>query len=102
MMGVRMKLHETEIERVAKTRQVVDGAVKIGEKVADDVKAETSGSSTLRPYGTRMIVAETEAGATVGTDWGPAVPIEFGTIDTPAKRILLGAAERNAKRIEFS
>ena len=36
----------------------------------------------------------------VGTSWGPAVPVEYGTARTPAHRILLSAAEKEG-RVEF-
>jgi hypothetical protein len=104
MSTVRVRYVENDraMLDVAKMGVVLDGTKAIAEKIADDVSRSTSGSRTLRPYGKRMVVDETETGALVGTDWGPAVPVEFGTIDTPPNRILLGAAERNAKRIELS
>lgn len=103
MTTVRVRYRENDrgMKKVAKARAVVDGTKAIAELIARDVKSAT-GSPHLKPYGRRMIVDETETGALVGTNWGPAVPIEFGTVDTPAHRILLGAAERNSKRIEFS
>jgi hypothetical protein len=92
LVKTRTELHERAIDDVARTRQVVEGTTKVAGEIADDVKFATSGSAHLRPYGKRMIVESTDWGATVGTNWGP---------DTPAKRILLGAAEKHG-RIEFS
>lgn len=94
LTNARVRLHDRAIGAVATTAQVQAGARKIADGIADDVRARTSSSSTIRPFGDRLSVDSTELGARVGTSWGPAVPVEFGTVNTPAHRILTGAAER--------
>lgn len=68
--------------------------LETAEAIAADVTSSTSSSKYLSPYGERMFVEETETGARVGTTWGPAVPIEFGSLHTAPKRILCSIAER--------
>lgn len=103
--GFRTKLHERQIEAAIEDRRVLAGMEDVADEITRDVRARTSGSSTLRPYGKKMTKDRTRDGRKVkirvGTSWGPAVPIEYGTFRTPAKRILLGAAERTGGRVEF-
>lgn len=99
-MSARTVLHDPAIVRVARHRQVIDGVMKVADKIEQDVKSETANSKTVRPFGRMMSVVETDTGARVGTSWGPAVPVEYGTVRTPAHRILLGVAEK-AGRVTF-
>ena len=99
-MSFRTKLHEPAIAAVALLPRVLDGLADVGEEISDDVKSSTSRSRTTRPFGRMMSVTKSTDGVRVGTSWGPAVPVEYGTIRTPAKRILLSAAERKG-RVEF-
>lgn len=100
MSAFRTVLHDREIEKVATIRGVLSQLVDVADGIGDDVKARASGSATLRPLASRVETGEHDSGAWVGSDWGPLVPIEFGTSDTPGQRILLGAAEK-AGRVEF-
>ena len=102
MMGVRYVENRAVIEALGTFGSVLDGTREIAESIADDVKKSTGSSSRLKPYGERMVIENTATGTRVGPDWGPSVPVEFGTARTPAKRILLGAAERSGGRVEFS
>lgn len=99
-MKFRTKLHEPVIAGVALLPQVLEGLADVGDKISQDVKSSTSSSRTVRPFGRMMSVEKSVDGVRVGTSWGPAVPVEYGTIRTPAHRILLTAAERHG-RVEF-
>lgn len=103
--GFRTKLDEKRIEAAIEDRRVLAGMEDLADDITRDVRSQTSGSSTLRPYGKKMTKERTRDGRKVkirvGTSWGPAVPVEYGTFKTPPKRILLGAAERTGGRVEF-
>lgn len=100
MSRFRTKLHEPAIAAVAVLPRVLDALSDVGEEISDDVKSSTSSSRTVRPFGRMMSVEKSATGVRVGTSWGPAVPVEYGTARTPAHRILLSAAERRG-RVEF-
>lgn len=99
-MSVRTVLHDPAIELVALNPQVLLGLSKVGDQITRDVESSTSGSKRLAPFARFMSKERSEKGLRIGTSWGPAVPIEYGTVRTPAKRILLGAAEKNGT-VEF-
>lgn len=92
--NVRYRENVAAIERVAESQAVADGTLKVADSIAADTKAATSGSRRLRQFGRRTVTDNTDTGARVGTTWGPAVPVEFGTIRTPAHRILTTIAGR--------
>jgi hypothetical protein len=96
LKNARMTKHERAILKVLESQAVQDGTDDIATDISVAVKARTSGSSTLKPFGRRTQVSKTEKGSRVGTSWGPAVPVEFGTVRTPAHRIMTTAAEQNA------
>lgn len=99
--SARLVKHEAAIAAVALSPRVLNKTRGIAEDIRSDVEARTSSSSTIKPYGRRMSTENTETGTRVGTSWGPAVPVEYGTVNTPAHRILTGAAERSPGRTEI-
>jgi len=99
--SARLVKHEAAIKAVALTGEVIDKVTDIADKITSDVSTRTSSSSTIRPFGDMMETSRTEDGVRVGTSWGPAVPVEYGTYKTPAHRIVLGAAERGPGRLEL-
>lgn len=102
MSAFRTVVHDSVIAEIAaENAQIAAGLVNAGEQIERDVQARTEGSSTIRPFGRMMSVDELDGFVRVGTSWGPAVPVEYGTDDTPAQRVLLAAAEANG-RVEFS
>ena len=102
--GFRTKVHEKAVEAALEDRRVLRGMEDVADEIVSGVKSRTSGSSTVAPFGRKMTKDRTRDGRKVkirvGTTWGPAVPVEYGSADTPAQRILLGAAEK-AGRVEF-
>lgn len=103
--GFKTKLHEKEIEALLADRKVLDGMEETADEVERNVKARTSGSSTVRPFGQKMTKDRIRDGRRkvkirVGTTWGPAVPVEYGGANTPPQRILQEAAERSGGRFE--
>jgi hypothetical protein len=96
----RTKLHLAQMELVKVSVPVLKQLDKVGDRITNDVKSSVSGSKRLAQFGKKMGNQNTATGIRVGTSWGPAVPIEYGTVNTPPKRILLGAAEKNGT-VEF-
>ena len=97
---VRTEVDKKAIEKFGASRELLRELFPTGDEISERVKSATSGSSTVSPFGRKMSVEEVDGKVRVGTSWGPAVPVEYGTIRTPAKRILLGAAEKIG-RVEF-
>jgi len=96
-MAVRTKFHQARIEAVALNIQVIRGTDDAADKITGHVRNRVKGSPHLKPYGDRMRKTRTKKGTNVGTTWGPAVPVEFGTFRHAPKRILLSAAEKVGK-----
>ena len=90
----RVTLHDSVIERLPSERGVGEELLEVAEDISAEVKAQTAGSRRLKQYGRKMVADRTETGARAGTTWGPAVPVEFGTFQTPAHRILTNIAAR--------
>ena len=97
----RTVVDEKEIDKLLSTRKAVSRMLSpAADAITKDVKARTGRSSTLRPYGRKMSTEPIDGRLRVGTDWGPAVPVEYGTVRTRGERILLDAAEKNG-RVDF-
>lgn len=92
--GVRTRLHERSILTVQVSPQVLAGTLKVADDISVATKADLQPHRTLVGYGRKMVTGNTAKGARVGTTWGPAVPVEFGTYRTPAHRFLETAAAR--------
>jgi hypothetical protein len=97
MIRTRTEVNDRVVDDVATMPGVLDKLADVGDKISADVKRSTGSSRTTRPFGRMMSVTKTETGVRVGTSWGPAVPVEYGTYRTPARRILLSAAEKAGK-----
>ena len=93
-----MRTNDKVINALLTARGMLDAAQDVGEEIRRDVISTTSSSSTLKPYGRKMVVGPTENGYRVGTTWGPAVPVEYGTASTPAHAILRNAAAKYGAR----
>lgn len=100
-MSTRIVLYPKRIAAVASDRRVIDGLNPVAANIVDDVRRTVSGSRTIKPMGSRIVRSVTDRGVRVGTTWGPAVPVEYGTIDTPPQRVWLGAAERFGGKVRF-
>ena len=94
---VNIKLNDAVIDAVADDPGIADALVDVADEINFETRTTTARSARLKPFGERMVAGTVEGGARVGTTWGPAVPVEFGTIDSPPGRVLTAAAERVAK-----
>lgn len=95
--SVRMRTNDKVIAGLLSAKGMLDAAEDVAEDIGNDVKSSTSSSARLKQFGRRIVVDKTERGARVGTTWGPAVPVEYGTVRTPPLRILTSAAERHGR-----
>ena len=93
----RTKLHAAQILAAKSSPQVIAGTLEVADNISVAVKTDLQGRRTLKGYGRKMVTGPTEQGARVGTTWGPAVPVEFGTYSQPGHRFLETAAERFGK-----
>ena len=93
----RVKLHERAIAEVVQARGVSRELVGVADDIADDVRQSTSSSRRIKRFGQEMRTEATETGARAGTSWPIAHIIEYGTIRTPAHRIMTRAAERHGR-----
>lgn len=97
----RTVVDKKEIDKLLAVPKVVTKMLSpAANGIIKDVKARTGRSRTLKPYGRKMSKVPVDGRLRVGTDWGPAVPAEYGTYNTIGERVLLDAAEKNG-RVEF-
>ena len=92
--NARVRVNERVVAKLVEADGVGNACLEVAEDIGQDVKSSTSGSRRLAQFGKKIVADRTETGARVGTTWGPAVPVEFGTYRTPPLRILTSAAER--------
>ena len=102
--GFTTKLNEKKLAAALEDRRVLAGMEDLADSITKEVKRETSKSRYLRPFGKKMSTDRVRTGKKsvrirVGTSWGPAVPIEYGTYNTVGQRILTTAAENAAGKI---
>lgn len=93
----RVELHDRVIDNLAGDPGIGDELYDVADEISAEARATARRSKRTKPFGERMVADTTETGARTGSTWGPAVPVEFGTVDSPPQRILTNAAERVAR-----